>query len=240
MVARPAEQVLSQIAGIEHTILVARPGLAVLTVQFKVGVPRTEALVRLYDVLNANQDWLPRDLGVADPIVKPRASTTCRCWPSRCGAKRQPAATSSSAWRTRGNRTQGGARHARGADHRRSWPRGARLARPAACASAASTCCGLRNAGSRQTACPQAAPDPGGKTPQMLTVRPASSCANADRSALVVGVTPANQSTCARWRKIEAGPELRSGMVWPPAAANVAAPRRARRGDRGRPGVSRR
>ena len=72
MVARPAEQVLSQIAGIEHTYSVARPGMAVLTVQFKVGVPRTEALVRLYDVLNANQDWLPRDLGTLTPIVKPK------------------------------------------------------------------------------------------------------------------------------------------------------------------------
>ena len=72
MVARPAEQVLSQIAGIEHTYSVARPGLAVLTVQFKVGVPRTEALVRLYDVLNANQDWLPHDLGTLAPIVKPK------------------------------------------------------------------------------------------------------------------------------------------------------------------------
>ena len=72
MVARPAEQVLSQIAGIEHTYSVARPGMAVLTVQFKVGVPRTEALVRLYDVLNANQDWLPRDLGTLAPIVKPK------------------------------------------------------------------------------------------------------------------------------------------------------------------------
>ncbi|MBK7000927.1 MAG: efflux RND transporter permease subunit [Rhodoferax sp.] len=72
MVARPAEQVLGQIAGIEHTYSVARPGMAVLTVQFKVGVPRTEALVRLYDVLNANQDWLPRDLGVLAPIVKPK------------------------------------------------------------------------------------------------------------------------------------------------------------------------
>ncbi len=72
MVARPAEQVLSQIAGIEHTYSVARPGLAVLTVQFKVGVPRTEALVRLYDVLNANQDWLPRELGTFSPIVKPK------------------------------------------------------------------------------------------------------------------------------------------------------------------------
>ena len=64
MVARPAEQVLGQIAGIEHTYSVSRPGMAVLTVQFKVGVARTEALVRLYDVLNANQDWLPRNLGV--------------------------------------------------------------------------------------------------------------------------------------------------------------------------------
>ena len=72
MVARPAEQLLSQIAGIEHTYSVARPGMAVLTVQFKVGVPRTEALVRLYDVLNANQDWLPRDLGTLTPIVKPK------------------------------------------------------------------------------------------------------------------------------------------------------------------------
>ena len=72
MVAKPAEQVLGQIAGIEHTYSVSRPGVAVLTVQFKVGVPRTEALVRLYDVLNANQDWLPRDLGTLAPIVKPK------------------------------------------------------------------------------------------------------------------------------------------------------------------------
>ena len=72
MVAKPTEQLLSQIAGVEHTYSVSRPGLAVLTVQFKVGVPRTEALVRLYDVLNANQDGLPRDLGTLPPIVKPK------------------------------------------------------------------------------------------------------------------------------------------------------------------------
>jgi multidrug efflux pump subunit AcrB len=72
MVAGPAEQVLSQIQGIEHSYSVSRPGVAVLTVQFKVGVPRTEALVRLYDVLNANQDWLPPGLGVLTPIVKPK------------------------------------------------------------------------------------------------------------------------------------------------------------------------
>lgn len=71
LVARPAEQVLSQIHGLEHSFSVARPGLAMVTLQFQVGVPRTEALVRLYDVLNAHQDWLPRDLGVLPPIVKP-------------------------------------------------------------------------------------------------------------------------------------------------------------------------
>ncbi|MCC2632598.1 MAG: putative multidrug resistance protein [Ramlibacter sp.] len=72
MVAAPAEQVLSQIAGIEHVMSVSRPGLAVITVQFQVGVPRTEALVRLYDTVNANADWLPRGLGVGEPLIKPK------------------------------------------------------------------------------------------------------------------------------------------------------------------------
>ncbi len=39
MVATPAEQVLSQMAGVEHVYSVARPGQAILTVQFAVGVP---------------------------------------------------------------------------------------------------------------------------------------------------------------------------------------------------------
>jgi multidrug efflux pump subunit AcrB len=72
MVATPAEQVLSQIAGVEHVTSVSQPGIAVMTVQFKVGVPRTEALVRLYDTVNSNADWLPKGLGVLDPLVKPK------------------------------------------------------------------------------------------------------------------------------------------------------------------------
>ena len=72
MVAGPAEQVLAQIFGIEHVFSVSRPGLAVVTVQFKVGVPRTEALVRLYDTVHSNADWLPAGLGVGAPIVKPK------------------------------------------------------------------------------------------------------------------------------------------------------------------------
>ncbi|WP_374668779.1 efflux RND transporter permease subunit, partial [Ramlibacter sp.] len=69
MVTAPAEQVLAQIAGVEHVMSVTRPGVAVVTVQFKVGVPRTEALVRLHDTVQSNADWLPRGLGVGDPIV---------------------------------------------------------------------------------------------------------------------------------------------------------------------------
>ena len=72
MVATPAEQVLGQIADVEHVMSVSRPGMAVVTVQYKVGVPRTEALVRLYDTLNSNSDWLPHNLGVGNPIVKPK------------------------------------------------------------------------------------------------------------------------------------------------------------------------
>jgi multidrug efflux pump subunit AcrB len=72
MVATPAEQVLSQIAGVEHVMSVSRPGLAVLTIQFKVGVSRTEALVRLHDTLRDNADWLPAGLGVLEPIIKPK------------------------------------------------------------------------------------------------------------------------------------------------------------------------
>jgi len=76
MVTVPAEQVLAQIAGVEHVMSVSRPGIAIITVQFKVGVPRTEALVRLYDTVNSNADWLPKSpnggLGVLDPIIKPK------------------------------------------------------------------------------------------------------------------------------------------------------------------------
>ncbi|HEU0200247.1 MAG TPA: efflux RND transporter permease subunit, partial [Burkholderiaceae bacterium] len=72
LVTVPAEQVVSQITGIEHVFSVTRPGLAMLTVQFKVGEERIAALVRLHDVLAANRDWLPAHLGVGEPIVKPK------------------------------------------------------------------------------------------------------------------------------------------------------------------------
>ncbi|MCX8113643.1 MAG: efflux RND transporter permease subunit [Burkholderiaceae bacterium] len=72
LVTVPAEQVVSQITGIEHVYSVTRPGLAVLTVQYKVGQDRIAALVRLYDTLSANRDWVPAHLGVGEFIVKPK------------------------------------------------------------------------------------------------------------------------------------------------------------------------
>jgi multidrug efflux pump subunit AcrB len=72
LVTVPAEQVVSQITGIEHVYSVTQPGMAVLTVQFKVGQSRIDSLVKLHDTLLSNRDWLPTNLGVMDPIVKPK------------------------------------------------------------------------------------------------------------------------------------------------------------------------
>jgi multidrug efflux pump subunit AcrB len=69
-VSTPAEQVLSQISGVDHVYSVSQPGMAVLTVQFKVGEQHIPSLVKLYDVINSHADWLPPTLGVAKPIIK--------------------------------------------------------------------------------------------------------------------------------------------------------------------------
>ena len=72
LVAGPAEQVLSEIKGIEHVYSVSRPGMAIITVQFRVGEDNTDAVVRLYSKVQSNQDWLPANLGVGTPIIKPK------------------------------------------------------------------------------------------------------------------------------------------------------------------------
>ncbi len=69
-VATPAEQVLSQIAGVEHVYSVSQPGMAIITVQFKVGEAHVPSLVKLYDVVHSHADWLSPTLGVAAPIIK--------------------------------------------------------------------------------------------------------------------------------------------------------------------------
>jgi len=73
LISTPAEQVLSEISGIKHVYSVSSPGLSTLTVQFKVGEDRTDVIVRLYDKIFSNMDWLPRNLGAGQPIIKPRS-----------------------------------------------------------------------------------------------------------------------------------------------------------------------
>jgi multidrug efflux pump subunit AcrB len=71
LVSSPMEQVLGEISGVKHIYSVSKPGMSVLTVQFEVGEPRTEAIVRLYNAIYSNQDWRPPGLGVLQPLVKP-------------------------------------------------------------------------------------------------------------------------------------------------------------------------
>jgi len=72
LVSTPAEQVLSEISGIKHIYSTSMPGMSMITVQYKVGLNRTDALVRLYNKIASNQDWLPQKLGVGLPLIKPK------------------------------------------------------------------------------------------------------------------------------------------------------------------------
>lgn len=71
LVIGPMERVLGEIAGVKHIYSVSRPDVGVVTVQFEVGEPRSEAVVRLYNAIYSNQDWRPPGLGVLSPLVKP-------------------------------------------------------------------------------------------------------------------------------------------------------------------------
>ncbi|MFA7095399.1 MAG: efflux RND transporter permease subunit [Gammaproteobacteria bacterium] len=72
LITTPAEQVLSEIEGVKHIYSVSRPGMSVLTVEYEVGEDRTQAIVRLYNAIYSNQDWLPPNLGHVQPIIKPK------------------------------------------------------------------------------------------------------------------------------------------------------------------------
>jgi multidrug efflux pump subunit AcrB len=71
MVAIPAEQVLSEMAGVDDIFSISQPGQAVLTVAFEVGIPRQQAIVNLYNQVHSHRDWFPPSLGVMQPVVKP-------------------------------------------------------------------------------------------------------------------------------------------------------------------------
>jgi multidrug efflux pump subunit AcrB len=72
LVATPMEKVLGEISGVKHIYSVSRPGLAVLTVQYEVGIHRNDAIVRLYNAVYSHQDWLPPGVGIGQPLIKPK------------------------------------------------------------------------------------------------------------------------------------------------------------------------
>ncbi len=71
LVAYPLEQKLSEIDGVKHVYSISRPGVAILTVEYQVGVPRQTAIVRLYNQVFQNQDFVPPGLGVGQPLIRP-------------------------------------------------------------------------------------------------------------------------------------------------------------------------
>ena len=71
LVSVPLQQKLAEVEGVKHVYAISRPGMAVVTVEFDVGIPRREALVRLYNQVYSNADFVPRGLGVGTPLVRP-------------------------------------------------------------------------------------------------------------------------------------------------------------------------
>lgn len=71
LVSVPLQQALSEVEGVKHVYAVSRPGMAAVTVEFDVGIPRQDALVRLYNQVFSNADFVPPGLGVGPPLVRP-------------------------------------------------------------------------------------------------------------------------------------------------------------------------
>jgi multidrug efflux pump subunit AcrB len=69
----PLEQKLSEIEDVRHVYSVSRPGMAMVTVEYEVGIERQPALVRLYNQVFSNMDWPPPGAGVGQPLIKPKA-----------------------------------------------------------------------------------------------------------------------------------------------------------------------
>ncbi len=72
LVTNPAEHIVAEIQGVEHIYSTSSPGMAALTVRFKVGEPRTDAIVRLYNAFYAKGDWVPANAGIGKPLIKPK------------------------------------------------------------------------------------------------------------------------------------------------------------------------
>ncbi|MEH6826171.1 MAG: efflux RND transporter permease subunit [Motiliproteus sp.] len=72
LVTNPAEQVISELKGIDTLYSFSRPNGALIIVIFEVGKTRNDAIVSLYNQIYSNLDRLPKIAGVGAPIIKPQ------------------------------------------------------------------------------------------------------------------------------------------------------------------------
>lgn len=72
LVTNPAEQIVSEIQGIDKIYSFSQPDGAMIVAIFEVGVSRNDAVVRIYNKLYSNKDWMPQGVGVGEPIIKPK------------------------------------------------------------------------------------------------------------------------------------------------------------------------
>lgn len=70
-IAKPLEKKMSEIKGVEYVYSMSRPGMAIVTVRFKVGHNVENALVLLYNKIMSNMDMIPS--GAGQPLVKPKS-----------------------------------------------------------------------------------------------------------------------------------------------------------------------
>lgn len=71
-VTLPAEQIISEIKGIDTLYSFSQPDGALIIAIFDVGVPRDEAVVNLYNQLYSNRDKFNYAAGIGEPLIKPR------------------------------------------------------------------------------------------------------------------------------------------------------------------------
>ncbi len=69
LIVKPLEAILQGLAGVDHTYGMAMNSMGVVSVQFKVGQPKEDSLVKLYDRIMSNIDHMPA--GTLQPLVKP-------------------------------------------------------------------------------------------------------------------------------------------------------------------------
>jgi len=64
LVVTPLEGILSEMTGVDHTYAIARNSFGVIAVEFKVGQPKEQSLVKLYDRVMSNRARFPSDAGI--------------------------------------------------------------------------------------------------------------------------------------------------------------------------------